>query len=318
MKSPFTRTDQTLCYNASGNIISCTGSGQDGEQQAGMPWPEPRFEINADAVTDFLTGLMWPRNAGMEGFPLSFSEASHAVAEMNAAGTFGFDNWHLPERSELFSLISHARMNPALPEGYPFQNVFPGYYWTATPCARFPRQAWYVHMGGGRVFKGMKQGYYMVWPVRRIENKCIQSSPSESGNFPEKRFIENRCTVTDRHSGLIWTKSADIAKHPVSWEKSLTIVREMNDRNAYGHPDWRLPNIRELESLTDMRIHSPAIAASDIFTDIKDFYWSSTTSVYDPAYAWTMYSEDGNIGVGYKKNPEFHVWCVRGGSVSFI
>ena len=57
--------------------------------------------------------------------------------------------------------------------------------------------------------------------------------------------------------------------------------------------------------------HSPAIAASHLFENIQPFYWSATTSVYDPRYAWTLYTEDGNLGVGYKANPEFHVWCVR-------
>jgi hypothetical protein len=29
-------------------------------------------------------------------------------------------------------------------------------------CARLPNQAWYIHLGGARVFKGMKHGSYMV------------------------------------------------------------------------------------------------------------------------------------------------------------
>ena len=75
--------------------------------------------------------------------------------------------------------------------------------------------------------------------------------------------------------------------------------------------DWRLPNIRELESITDMDRHSPAIAGADLFDNLQPFYWSSTTSVYDLRYAWALYTEDGNLGVGVKANPEFCVWCVR-------
>ena len=57
-------------------------------------------------------------------------------------------------------------INPSLPTGAPFENVFAGYYWTATTCSRFKNQAWYIHLGGGRIYRGMKYGSYMVWPVR--------------------------------------------------------------------------------------------------------------------------------------------------------
>ena len=54
------QTGQTQCYDTSGNAINCPGTGQDGEIQAGVAWPEPRFTTNADTtVKDNLTGLVW-------------------------------------------------------------------------------------------------------------------------------------------------------------------------------------------------------------------------------------------------------------------
>lgn len=54
------QTGQKTCYDTSGNVIPCTGTGQDGEIQAGVPWPSPRFTDNGNGtVTDKLTGLMW-------------------------------------------------------------------------------------------------------------------------------------------------------------------------------------------------------------------------------------------------------------------
>ena len=36
-------TGQTLCYDAAGAAVSCTGTGQDGEMRKGGAWSNPRF-----------------------------------------------------------------------------------------------------------------------------------------------------------------------------------------------------------------------------------------------------------------------------------
>lgn len=125
-----------------------------------------RFFIQDGAVIDRHTGLMWPRDAASCEFPQSWREALDLVRAWNVARQWGHGDWKLPNRRELFSLVSHDTINPCLVQGHPFINVFPGYYWTSTSCARLPDQAWYIHLGGARVFKGMKYGSYMTWPVR--------------------------------------------------------------------------------------------------------------------------------------------------------
>jgi len=60
------KTGQTKCYDEYGAEISCAGTGQDGDIQAGVAWPEPRFADNGDnAMTDNLTGLMWSKDANL-------------------------------------------------------------------------------------------------------------------------------------------------------------------------------------------------------------------------------------------------------------
>ncbi|HDI60915.1 MAG TPA: DUF1566 domain-containing protein [Desulfobacteraceae bacterium] len=44
---------------------------------------------------------------------------------------------------------------------------------------------------------------------------------------------------------------------------------------------------------------------------VQDFYWSATTSAYDPCYVWGPYTRDGVVGVGYKPLKEFYFWPVR-------
>ena len=61
-----------------------------------------------------------------------------------------------------------------------------------------------------------------------------------------------------------------------------------------------------------MSQHSPALQVDHLFVNVQEFYWSSTTSMYDINYAWVLYIKDGAVGVGYKPLPDFYLWPVRG------
>ena len=301
---PVIRTDQQRCFDERGHPASCSGTGQEGERRPGRPWPEPRFSADGDTVIDHLTERVWMKDAGKEAFPMSWAEAGRFIASLNADAAASRTDWRLPSRRELFSLVSHDRVNPALPAGNPFDGVFPGYYWSATPCAAAPSQAWYVHMGGGRVFKGMKHGSYMVWPVAGPVY-----SPYRAGTRGE-RFSAGAETVLDRATGRMWAKVPGLQRGPVSWAGALSLAAELNERRWAGYRDWRMPGVRELESLVDIERHSPALAG-DCFRAPPEGCWTSTTSVYEPAYAWVVYFREGAVGVGFKPKADFGLWPVR-------
>ncbi|MEI6153075.1 MAG: DUF1566 domain-containing protein, partial [Deltaproteobacteria bacterium] len=73
------RTGQTKCYNESGTEIACTGTGQDGEIQAGLAWPDPRFTPGtgdeSECMIDNMTGLMWPKNGNLAGSTKIWNDA---------------------------------------------------------------------------------------------------------------------------------------------------------------------------------------------------------------------------------------------------
>ena len=303
-----------------------------------------RFLLENETVIDSQTGLMWTKNASLFDFPLSWCESFHAIQELNKLDLYGYHNWKIPNRKELFSLMSHDTVIPSLPIGHPFTNVFTGYYWTSSTCARLPNQAWYIHLGGARVFKGMKYGSYMVWPVRTIENnyksKVFQTGQktcfNENGDiiecsgtgqdgeiqaglkFTKNRFTENKQTIYDNDTGLTWLRDANVHKDMMDWNSTFDLISEMNSEREYGHNDWRVPNIIELESLADMGQHSPALPNDHSFNEVQEYYWSSTTSMYDMDYAWVLYMVDGAIGVGHKPLSEFYLWPVRGNEITII
>ncbi len=272
-----------------------------------LPPSRQRFQIFGQVVEDTFTGAIWTKNANPAEFPLSWHEARRFAADLRSSRAFGRSDWQLPSRRLLFALISHQQVNPALGEGHPFEAVFPGYYWTGESCHRLANQAWYIHLGGGRVHRGMKQGAYLVWPVAMPEAAGIM----ETGEGPA-RFAVQKAGIFDSHTGLTWSRDADPAGGPSTWQQALSAVQALNQAGWQGHTDWRMPNIRELESLVCLRSHSPALPADHPFVRVRDAYWSSTTSVYEPRYAWALYIQDGIVGVAFKPSVEFHLWPVYG------
>lgn len=173
----------------------------------GVAWPSPRFvpgssSATADCITDKLTGLMWPKN-GIIGFEatdgggpiaqpdyanstpnlnhLTWTQALTAVGNMNTATTklCGYDDWRLPNKVELKSLVNYGAVSPAnwlmygrgnsgvpVCDGACFANVQANYYWSSSTNASDSNYAWRVNFNGGNVGAGRKTGTYYVWPVR--------------------------------------------------------------------------------------------------------------------------------------------------------
>jgi hypothetical protein len=329
------QTGQLSCYNEAGEEISCQGSGQDGELRRGLPWPRKRFEASGETVADHCTGLTWTRNGNPAEFPLTWAEALEFIRSLNRESAHGFADWRLPNRKEMRSLISYQTMRPALPGGHPFSNVFLDWYWTSTTAAINPLYAWYVHLDGARMFYGRKSQYYLLWPVRgtsrvlpatgqqvcyaadgTVESECdpVQDGGTQSGTpWPQQRFTIVHDGVLDRLTGLQWLRQATLSPEPVSWSEALSLVEEMNTSEADQGSRWRLPNINELESLVDCSRADPALPGDHPFTDVQNVYWSSTTSFFEPDWAWALYLVKGALGVGIKRARNFHLWPVRDG-----
>lgn len=330
---PPLRTGQVTCHDVAGREIVCAGSGQDAEFRYGLSWPGPRFETQGEAVLDRLTGLAWTRDANPGELPMTWSEALDFIGRLNRDGHLGHNDWRLPNRRELRSFVSHQTRRPALPAGHTFNNVFPGWYWSSTTAAISPAHAWYVNLDGGRMFYGGKDQSFLVWPVRGAshvlpatgQRQCFdaagrQAACAGSGQdgesrggavWPVPRFVPCGAAVPDGLTGLGWQCTADLAG-PVVWEEALRVVAALN--RGHGAARWRLPNINELESLVDCSTHGPALPADHPFTDVRDVYWSATTSLYEPDWAWALYLDKGAVGVGQKSQARFCVWAVGGGA----
>lgn len=166
--APVPKTGQTTCYDESGTPRGCTGTGEDGEYQKGVAWPDPRFTVpggNQDVVVDNLTGLMWTKDANMCGLS-TWQLALDSMWWINGFNTYGYDDWRVPNIKELQSLIDFSQYGPALPSGHPFINVQFDAYWSSTTYVDNTGRAWSVTMSNGSVYHSDKSNSFYVWPVR--------------------------------------------------------------------------------------------------------------------------------------------------------
>lgn len=313
MKACYPWSGQDACFDSAGFEIPCAGSGQDGEFRPGRPWPILRFEIqNSLTVLDRLTGLSWPRDGASAMWPLTWDQAQAWVGDRNSESFLGYGDWRLPTRRELLSLISLAHSRPALPPGHPFQNIFQHWHWTATASAAAPGHAWRVHFEGGRLFPGPKTAAHMVLPVRGtswLEPESPELAMLSGRAWPEPRFEVGGGECLDRLTGLVWLRTVMPGEGEASWAEALDFARSLGC-------GWRLPAIWELESLVDVSAAWPALPMGHPFPETLDGVWSSTSSGYDPGWAWVLYFGKGAVGVGHKPGRHFKFLLTQDSSVS--
>jgi len=115
------KTGQTTSY----------ATGDDGDLEKGLIWPNPRFTDNEDGtITDNLTNLIWLKDANCfsgRTWNNALSDCN-GLASVSCGLTDGSDagKWRLPHIKELQSLIDFSYYPVPLPLGHPFTNVLTG------------------------------------------------------------------------------------------------------------------------------------------------------------------------------------------------
>jgi len=186
--APVEKTGRTVCSDEDATPRDCAGTGEDGEFQMGVEWPNPRFTNNGDGtITDNLTGLIWLQNANCTGtnYPefdndniagdglVIWQHSLDFIAGINdgtysaCGGVSPFNDWRLPNIRELHSLVDYGNAYPAISSDHPFENFqFDSHYWSSTTLD-VSSNAWSVRFEIGEVRLVSKaNNEYYVWPVR--------------------------------------------------------------------------------------------------------------------------------------------------------
>ncbi len=153
------------------------------------------------------------------------------------------------------------------------------------------------------------------------------ASKLRGAEWPNPRLIDNAdSTVTDKLTGLIWTQNANTPTVGTctggtkSWQGALAYVFCLNSANggagAYGHNDWRLPTVNELQSLINLELsNSAAWLNTENFMNVQaSNYWTSTTVVNFTSRAWNVNMGSGLVSTAHpKETSPRYVWPVRAG-----
>ena len=180
--------------------------------------------------------------------------------------------------------------------------------------------------------------FALCYDATGIERDC--AGTGEDGEhrkgvgWPFPRFKDNGDnTATDTVTGLTWLRDANCmaTNYPgidndviagdgaVTWQQALDFVGGINNETfslcGAGKTDWRLPNIKELQSLIDFGQYDPALPflfALWVANEQSSYYWSSTTLPSDTRNAWYVLMNYGYVGF-VSKSYDSYVWPVRGG-----
>lgn len=120
-------------------------------------------------------------------------------------------------------------------------------------------------------------------------------------------------TVYDSETGLTWMDDANVSSQVLDWNASIDYCENLD---FAGRDDWRLPNINELLSITDLSVDNPAIDSTFQNTAFG-YYCSSTTYAPDTPKVWTVRFRDGGSAAGGSdsKINSHYVRCARDGQI---
>lgn len=263
-----------------GDGAASTSGGPDGATPEGSRdyewamWPLPAaapangdYAVTTETVLDERTRLVWQR-ASTSGASLAQARASCDALDLEGAS-----DWRLPTRIELLSLVDYGRGAPSLNPVAFAPATETGTFWSTSADARDPAgKAWTVAFGTGTTEASATSTEQRV--------RCVRGTPPARVHYTQS--VE---TTKDEWTGLTWQRA--VAPVRTTWADAVAACQSARTEGKTG---WRMPTVRELESLVDVRAASAPTWDTSAFAanEAGIVLWSITTVPSQPDHVFVV------------------------------
>ena len=304
---PIVGTNQTTYYNNSTEISAPTLGEAFYGQNANYQGTTPSYHNNGDGtITDLVSGLMWSQTPDMDEDgdidvqdKMTYENALDGATDYNIGG---YTDWRLPTIKELYSLIIFSGVDPSGYEGTSTEGLIPfidtnyfDFAYGDTDAgeriidAQYATSSMYVDgelLFGVNFADGRIKGYGLQMPFGPGEKTFCVMYVRGNSTYGENKFIDNGDgTITDDATHLMWMQ--DDNAEGMAWADVLSYAENFE---FAGYSDWRLPDVKELQSIVDYTRSpgttnsaaiDPVFNCTEITNEANEadygFYWSSTT-----------------------------------------
>ena len=316
---------QIKCFNTTG-VMTCPAPGQPFYgQDAQFVGNAENYTIGADGRTvfDHNTNLTWMRSPNMTNTPpvkanrMSYAAAQTWVFSVNNANYGGFNDWRIPTIKELYSLydgrgtdpggstssvgltpyidstyFKFAYGNTAIGERVIDQQYLSGNLFIVNPSESGFAKDFGVNFADGRI-KGydtvdVLSGKVKTFYVQLVRGNTVYGINNLTDNSNQ--------TISDLATGLMWAKNDNGSG--LDWNNALAWVQTQNSANYLGHNDWRMPSIKELQSILDYS-HAPDY---DGLPAINTAFFNCTPTINEAGQADFAYYWSGTTHEAFSGN----------------
>ncbi len=331
-KLPHTGVPSYRCYQPGSDVLVTCSSGnvmnlnpqQDGHRAGinAMSYAVVGSYPVTSCVRDNITGLIWEgkeasgSRAGSNTYTNNGtnlpSDASAYVIAVNNLKLCGFSDWRLPTRQELMGIVDYGRFTEPRINGIWFPNTIgtiDGRYWSVDRLSTSNASAWWVSFDAGYS--------YSLFGVNGQPVRLVRGSSPNGPRFSYSTVAyasdASNNVVNDAWTGLQWrrceqgrTWSGSVCtggNSPFTHEQALAHTRTQSG--------WRMPNVKELGSLTDLSVSSAARIDATAFPNADPTtVWTSTPYVQVQSnYLGALFVDFSNGGSS--GNPRSHYYAVR-------
>jgi len=260
------------------------------EPAATAPTELPAFADNGDdTITDTVTRLMWQRTVLPEGShcrisppdaAVSYCDPPDAKAYCDALDLGGHDDWRVPGKIELESLLDFSRTQPPYIASV-FLPLDAVRFWTSSPLVPPSPPAssapfWFIDFSTNGAASGFSTyGLRSPQTVRCVRGTGIGTTTAAVHYTINAGAIDagtsdgatTTDTVTDNWTRLTWQRTSSSA--PLAYSDALAYCVKLGSA-------FRVPTLKELLTLVDPTHFSPAIDYNAFPDTPAGYFWSST------------------------------------------